>query len=418
MLAVYKRIDAKGYIDHSSISGLIPYLVYKFAKSRFISMYVSAICVLPIVAILALELHYGIPVLDHLGQKAFPFISFGELGAHPLSVAVMSSSIFTCFMAFLLGYVFIGGFRAVVTSDVWQYRIMVTTLSLISLSVVGLVLSWRHALHWEAVGHSNGHLVAFYLGVTIIDLFQPLCFATTWQRFRAFRDRSTDFTVAITRATTKVSFLWIMLIFIGVGLQLVSPAPPNENLAHFLDRVAALNIWFQLFVFPLLILAGFSGMYSSSDTCVSALLYLTETNRAWRLASLRDDAPLRRHYYWVMAGIFLLTSCMYVFVKQTKLDPAQIALTIFGNAVVLAPTILLITKLAPCTSEYEGHIRSGYIGTSVVAGFFAYWLATLAYPDWAIASGLLVAAVPAYLLLIRDRSAVKTQKTERMEANV
>ena len=29
-------------------------------------------CVLPIVAILALELHYGIPILDHLGLRPIP----------------------------------------------------------------------------------------------------------------------------------------------------------------------------------------------------------------------------------------------------------------------------------------------------------------------------------------------------------
>lgn len=423
MLIVYKHVDAKGYIDRSSISGLVPYLVYRLVGSRFITACVTIVCVLPIVAVLALELHYGIPLLSHLSQKAFPFISLGDLGARSLFSVTLSLGIFACFMVFLLGYVFLGGFRAVVTSDVWQYRIMFTTLTLVSISLAATVLSARHRLSWGAIRHPTDNLVAFYVGVTVIDLFQPLCFATTWQRFRAFKDHSTDFNAAVTRATVKVAVLWIMLIFIGLGFQLISPGPQHEDIAQLLDRVAGLNVWFQLFVFPLLVLAGFSGMYSSSDTCISSLLYLTEANRAWRLPSLRDDSPLRRHYYWVMGGVFLLTLCMYflyVFMNNTgpgRPDPAKIALTIFGSAVVLAPTVLLLTKLSSESSEREKRARAVCVGASVILGFVAYWTITVAFPDWAIISGLLIAAVPTCLLLLTDRHAVKTQQ-EGIRANV
>jgi hypothetical protein len=417
MLQVYRRIDAQGYIDRSSISGLIPYFFYRLTRNRFISYFVAALCLLPIVAILALELHYGIPVLDYLGQRVLPLVSVAESAVHPLYGAIFRYAVFACFMVFLLGYVFVGGFRAVVTSDVWQYRIMLTTLSLALLSVAVLVIRNRHALSWETLGQSSGSLISFYVGVTIIDLFQPLCFATTWQRFRAFRDRSTNFDVAVVRASSKVVLLWFMLIFIGVGMQLVSPAPPNDDLTRFFDRVAQTNLWFRLFVFPLLILAGFSGMYSSADTCVSALLYLTETNRGWRVEPLGEDVPLRRHYNWVMGGIFLLTSSMYLFVRHTSRDPAQIALMIFGNAVILAPALLLITTLAPSASEKEGRLRSAYIGASVTIGFIAYWFVTCVFPNWSIASGLLTAAVPAYLLLRRERQAAASKSEERMRAN-
>jgi hypothetical protein len=412
MLFVYKRIEDRGYIDQSSLSGLVPYLVYRLTTSRFISYCLVVLCVLPIVAVLALELHYGIPLLDHLVERAVPWISIG--GPKLLSFVIPA-----CFMAFMFGYVFVGGFRAVITSDVWQYRIMVSTLSLVCLSVLWLTISNRHRLTWGALGHPPARgLVGFYVGITVIDLLQPLCFATTWQRFRAFRDRSTDFTVAIRRATLKVTYLWVMLIFIGAGLQLVSPGPSNENLSEFLDRVAGLNIWFQLFVFPLVTVAGFSGMYSSSDTCVSALLYLTETSRAWREPSFQGDAPLRRHYYWVMAAIFALTFGMYIFVERTKtklLDPAHIAITLFGNAVILAPTVLLLTRL-DVRSKSQMRSRSLHIGVSIVLGFVAYWLTAARVHYWATfggsatLAGLIASSVPAYLLLLRERRAAQGEE--------
>lgn len=435
MLVVYKRIDAMGYIDGSSISGLIPFFVYRLSGSRFISLCVAAICVLPIVAILALELYYGIPALDHLGQRAFPFISFNDL--RPIYAKLFSLGLFACFMTLLLGYVFVGGFRAVVTSDVWQYRIMATTLFLILLSLLAKVLGARHTLSWDTLWtfkQPHRNLVAFYAWVTIVDFFSPLCFATTWQRFRAFRDRSTDFSVAVRRAIVMVVCLWLMLIFIGIGLQLVSPAPqqavspaPQEPvtqlLPDLLDRVGGINVvWFPLFVFPLAVVAGFSGMYSSSDTCVSALLYLTETNRSWYPPMRQGDAPLRRHYYWVMAAIFSFTFLVYLLYRlvPTGLSPVGIALSVFGNTVVLAPTILLLTKMKACSSERDSRIRSAYIGTSVVLGFLTYWLFwlyglfTKDYPVPAVVAGLIAAAVPAYLLLSRERRATAL---ERIEAN-
>jgi hypothetical protein len=182
---------------------------------------------------------------------------------------------------------------------------MATTLVLISLSLLASVFGQRHTLNWGTIwGPRQSHpsFVAFYAWVTIVDFFSPLCFATTWQRFRAFRDKSTDFPIAVRRAIVMVVFLWLMLIFIGIGLQLLCPAPVpplssvtqnpvTELFPDLLDRVGGINgALFPLFVFPLIVVAAFSGMYSSSDTCVSALLYLTETSRSGPQSMRLGDA--------------------------------------------------------------------------------------------------------------------------------
>jgi hypothetical protein len=297
---------------------------------------------------------------------------------------------------------------------------MVTALSFVCLSVLWLIASSRARLNWGQLGHpSTRDLIAFYVAVTIIDLFEPICFATTWQRFRAFRDHSTDFALAIRRATTKVACLWVMLIFIGVGLQLISPGKLPGRLPELLDHIAGVNVWFQFFVFPLLIVAGYSGMYSSSDTCVSALLYLTETGRTWKHPSLRGEVPLRRQYYWAMGAVFTMTFIMYAFMKQTKgIEPVNIAIMLFGNAVVLAPTVLLLTKLDLCSSESEARARSLLVGASIVLGFVTYWLVAGIIRNWAIAggpaalSGLIASAIPAYLLLLRERRMAGDRKDE------
>ena len=62
MLKVYNSVDQRGYVDSSSVSGLVPYLVYRFTKSHLLSYCVAAVCIVPIVGILALELTTESPI--------------------------------------------------------------------------------------------------------------------------------------------------------------------------------------------------------------------------------------------------------------------------------------------------------------------------------------------------------------------
>jgi hypothetical protein len=401
MLYVYRQMDERGHLNRSSLSGLIPYFANRVTGTSAVSYALLVFIVVPLVALLALELHYGYIYLSYLGHLGHP------PAFDPNVFDTRSVGLFTVFMVLLLGYVFVGGFRAVVTSDVWQYRIMSVTLTFVFLSVLGLVIT-RQNLNWSNLPNPPWRaVVPFYVSVTMINLFQPLCFATSWQRFRAFRDHSTDFTVAIRRATGRVAYLWVMLIFIAVGLQLASPGPVGEQLPHFLDRLIGLNsTWFALFVFPLITMAGFSGMYSSSDTCVSALLYLTESVRAWRgSAQAPDDVPLRRHYYWVMLGLFGLTFAVYEFFEYKQQDPTQIALVLFGNAVVLAPTIILLSRCDAPAEEAQARLRSVHILASLGLGGAMYWsMVYLGRADWETQlSGLAGSLIPICVLLFRER---------------
>jgi hypothetical protein len=405
MLWVYRQLAERGYMDGSSVSGLVPYFIYKLTNNSAISYCVLAVCIVPVIAVLGLELHYGIEFLDYLGVHALPVAS-EPASPGPAYSTLISFLIFTAFMVLLLGYVFVGGFRAVVASDIWQFRIMAVTLSLTFASVALSLISQRRNLIWANMAHTSGlDVLKFYLSVSIINLFQPLCFATTWQRLRAFRDTPIDFSVAVRRAIVNVAFLWTLLIGIGIGLRLISqPSAGKQDLAAVLNHMLGLSPWFKFFVFPLMTMAGFSGMFSSSDTCISALLYLTEAGRAWREPHAVGDRALRKHYDWIMALIFVMTLAIYIFTRNTRGDPTDISLALFSNVIVLAPTVLLLTRLK-ANAASRSRARSLHILASLMIGVATYWtMVAHGALAWAGAGGLVGSALPCLELLRKENS--------------
>ena len=398
MFFVYKRVAALGHLDQSVASGVIPYLGQRMTNSRVVGGLLLIASILPLAAIVVLELVYGIPILLYLLKHAFS----ASIGRSPGAMFIA----FAVFMVLLLGYVFIGGFRAVLASDVWQYRTMQASLLLILCGCALLAFQRRHDLHWASFHLIGGRsLVSFYLSVAFINLFAPLCLATTWQRFRAFRECSADFDMSMKSATRKAVYLWVMLISIGVLLQAIIGVDTSKGVSfeQLLNGILGQNNWFAWGVLPLITVAAFSGMYSNSDTCVSALIYLVESGRSRKEISLPEDSSLQR--YSAMLGIFALIALMYPIVTSAIRSQGlmTLALAVFGNAIVIAPTVILFTRLGPLEVPLPSS-RGSYIIGSILSGVGTYWVCFfLGLRNAGTVVGLLVSAVPAFMLLRRER---------------
>jgi len=427
MLFIYERVEKQGYVNDRTVSGLIPYFGFKLTNSKFIGYSLAVACLLPSLALLSLELRYGILALNYMVRRTFSANSLGDL-----QLSSQTFPVFLICMLLLLGYVFIGGFRAVVTSDIWQYKTMRATLLVTLISVVVLIFRNHAHLRWYSFSRLPFKtLLTFYVGVAIINLFTPLCLITTWQRFRAFRSRNTDFRVGVKSAVTKALFLWTTLIGIGVGLQLIPLPQPLASalvsspvsLHSFLDRLVLQNDWFQFVVFPLLILAAFSGMFSASDTCVSAIIYLSEIRHMWTDEEARRDVPLNKSYYFIMAALFLLTLGMFFVVRHATATEGlmAVALNVFGNVVVVAPTVLLTAVSEPNATPSRLRSRRRYVFISLSSGFMAYWLCLLmrvggaaVLADWAIVIALGVSGIPAYLLAREEQRERRKLRNDRI----
>jgi hypothetical protein len=421
MLAVYRRSAARGYLSDAQAhgaGGLIPYLARRLTGDPKVGVLVLVLSILNLIAVLVLELKVGAEVLLYLGSGSFGGAATGLYGFLIFAVSV----------ALLFGYVFVGGFRAVVASDVWQMRAMRWAVVLAITSLVGLAVS-RHVPVVEITKIPTAVPAAilwgFVLNVVLANLFAPVSQEASWQRFRAFHDLS-DYKPerAMERSVVSALLLWAGLALMAFQLMSLVPATEASKLTSMsgvLEVVRTLNTaWFPLFVFPILAVAALSAMYSTADTCVSAIFYLIEYFRIGKpvvIHATPEGARKRQlpvAYYGVMIGILLLSVGIYELVT-TAFAPTilQLVFSVFSNLVVIAPTVLLTTVLDPVHAGDRR--RATGVATSLVLGFIAYWTTSglaiahggsyLWLSQLSILCGLVAAALPTAIVYAKEQRA-------------
>lgn len=440
MLQVYKRVLALGYLAENEAAavngsaGLLPYLGELLTGSSIVGRVLSAIVSLNLYALIVLELTVGVPLIAHLVRGAFPTTSLLEgQGSGP------ELFVFIIFMLLLLGYVFVGGFRAVIASDVWQYRTIKLAVIVSSSALIVYALSNFHNLQWRALlPNPQVGISAFLLNAMIANICVPMIMEPSWQRFRAFRDSSIDVSSAIKQSIRKTIFLWLGLILTGFLIPVVSahgraPTALYSPLVNTLETVRGLpSEWFAFLVFPMLAAAALSGMYSTADTSVSALLFLSDYPDA-RNATEFERRRLGGRYYKRMALIFGTTLVVYAVVtlwlrselnqRVTSNKLLALVFSVFSSLLVAAPTIFLMTQLAPSHNS-ENSARPKYVLVSLGLGFLIFWTCTIIsistgnkwLGTYAFGPALIGASIPAWLLMrleLRERASVQIVTTQK-----
>ncbi len=237
------------------------------------------------------------------------------------------------------------------------------------------------------------------INVIIANLFAPLSQESTWQRFRAFSQSKIKFDKAIFLSIINAITLWIGLIILAFGLQLVVPQDNQismVSMSNVLEVIRTLNDWwFPFFVFPIMTTAALSAMFSTADTCVSSLLYLIEYSRYENSDTSVNPNKQRLSwsYYTSMLLIFIVSLTVYSFVR-VWFNPTilQLVFSVFSNLIVIAPTVISATILSPIANDQSSQefqllkfnfslklkqIRSFFITLSLFIGFISYWTSSI-----------------------------------------
>jgi hypothetical protein len=377
---VYVRARGHGYFSESTtqfgISGLVPYLGYRLTGSNKIGWLILTISLLNLLAVLVLELVIGVEVIGFLVRHTFG-LSLSGIGEF---------AIFSASMLLLFGYVFIGGFRASVASDIWQMAAMRWAILLAFLSLlVWLAFRSEKPLQLSAVAaHPPSSLLGYFiLNVVIANLCCPLSQEASWQRFRAFgSQKNFDARRATYFAVLQSIFLWSGLIVISFMLVIAvrkANRPELGTISGVLNAFRTLNDWwFPLLVFPLMTVAALSAMYSTADTCIAALLYLIEYSRI--AVSGTRVQPLKKlgtTYYYSMFFILLFSMGVYLFVR-VAFSPTvfQLVFSVFSNLVVIAPTVIM-TSIYPPATDVNNRTRRRFVAASIAIGFTTYWTSSI-----------------------------------------
>jgi hypothetical protein len=425
---VYLKAKSNGYFSGGTAPnrygyvGLVPFLGKTLTGSANVGYAIVALCALPLIGLLTLEIAFGIQIIEYITAGAFQISE---------DIKWRAFFIFAIFIVLLLGYVFVGGFRAVLRSDVWQYKLIqvAVVLTLATLFVLSfqkhLKPDW--ALLWPK--QENPVLVGFYVPVIFVNLVLPMGLISSWQRFRAFEYIGVDIRRALLSGLRRTALLWIGLIAVGLYLVIFRIDSAGSSLASLFDALQNQGAWCQYFVFPILTVAALSAMYSCSDTCVSALLYLIEYAQSGK-PNRQSMTRLSSNYYWAMGLILVMTLVSYWFLRiryPQDINAAplfRIAVALYANLSVLAPTLVLTAFLPPALSGAQMTQRTRYIMISLLFGSTIFWgclLLGFRNPLWAQCAtvpALLSSALPVWLLFRRERRTLRSDLYDRRNYSV
>lgn len=384
MFKVYNRINAKGYFVENcrnirGVTGLIPYLGKAVSGNNSVGWIVLVLSVFNLLSVLTLELIVGVEVFGYLSSNTF--------GTSSSSIGEFLVFLFSIML--LLGYVYVGGFRAVVASDIWQMKAIKWAIFITIISLVIFVFNMNDkevSLSLLNRTPPNIVLIGFILNVILANCFAPMSQEASWQRFRAFSNsKGIALDKAMLLAISQSLLLWIGLIVLSFSLSLAIPPGSGVELtsmSNALEVLRTLNSWwFPLFVFPVMTVAALSAMYSTADTSVSALLYLIEYFRYTHNKHTNEiqNERIKSSYLLSMMLIFLVCIGSYFFVR-IWFNPTilQLVFSVFSNLVVIAPTVLTAAIFAPASPNMEqSQKRTPFIITSLALGFVAYWSSTV-----------------------------------------
>lgn len=418
MFWTYRRIRNLGYFEEAEktavtgAAGLVPYIAQCLTGKTFVGWLLVALSLLNLFAVLVLELVVGAEVLGYLATQALNVDKPG----------IGEFVIFCISVALLIGYVFIGGFRAVIISDKWQVRAIkwAVLLTLFSLIVFGFS-TLENMPNLGVLGKSPPSLLlwGFLLNVMLANLLVPLSQEASWQRFRAFANsKKFKFKDAILKSMFYTVALWLGLICLAFTMQLVIPTDAQQSfvsMSSVLEALRTLNTWwFPLFVFPVFTFATLSAMFSTSDTNISAIFFVVNYAKFTRSSTSTDRAegPFSKPYILALC-VFLFSVVVYAFARMW-FHPTilQLVFSVFSNLVVIAPTVITAAILKPLDNGEESKFRVYTVYLSLSFGFLCYWcssiIAMILGEDYlwlsqlSIAIGLLGALLPCIPLWVKS----------------
>lgn len=283
------------------------------------------------VSIFSMELLVGVTVLE-------PF-----LGKSVLAFAFI-------YLIFMVAYSIISGFRAIVATEQWQFRFVVTAVFVLVAVVPLLAIGGTQTVQLGEIASGlfkqwNAPW-AFVVGIICMNVPAPFADAATWQRLCATRSVE-DARRGIGRAIPWFIIIWGGLILCaslisGIATQTQAFDPAKGTLMTFIVSTLAHGGVLYLSLLFLFILGLFSAMITTADSLllVSAQMYTQDFRRIHPESKPAQDARGLRVARTSLAVIALLSFCLFAVFQWLKFDVVQLIFAIYGAHIALFPSVI------------------------------------------------------------------------------
>lgn len=283
------------------------------------------------ISIFSMELLVGVTVLE-------PF-----LGKGVLAFAFI-------YLIFMVAYSIISGFRAIVATEQWQFRFVVTAVFVLIALVPLLAFGNGQA---APLGEIASGLFKqwnapwpFVVGIICMNVPAPFADAATWQRLCATRSVE-DARRGLGRAIPWFILIWGGLIVCaslisGIATHSQAFDPAHGTLMTFLVSTLAQGGALHLGLLFLFILGLFSAMITTADSLllVSAQMFTQDFCRIHPESEPAKDAHGLRVARTSLAVIALLSFGLFAVFQWLKFDVVQLIFAIYGAHIALFPAVI------------------------------------------------------------------------------
>ncbi|WP_298753777.1 hypothetical protein [uncultured Arcobacter sp.] len=260
-------------------------------------------------------------------------------------------------------YVYLGGYKAVIDSDSWQNKLILSSVGGFFVYLI-LIFSSNPDKISSIFTITNIpitllELIVFLLNVLILNIFLPISQLSMWHRFSISKSKD-DVSFGINKSIKVVFILWGLLIFIGISIYSLGYKLENvEDVFNMLIKTSSIGAYI---IFPLIFIGMLSALLSTVDTSLITIIYL--------LFNSKKTHTLFDNKISIFLSIFftlILVIILYFLVNYTVgIDLLSIIFTILGQIVLLGPPLVMLSNRNINLSIIESKILAIGLVVSIV----------------------------------------------------
>jgi len=352
-LLLLKRIFEKisNEIPYDQLGTISQFLEYR-TGSKLLGLLADLCSVLGFIAILLIEVIIGVQIFNYFVEveniQLFAFISI---------------------MVIISVYVLHGGYRAVIESDQWQYRLMVAGIYILFFYVLYIILIKPENIIYSFGNRLLGEtkfpaLGVFLLNVLFVNIFTPTSQLSTWQRFAASSSKE-DALKGLNSGLLKILLLWLALTFSGIVFSSIS-----NNISSTKDIftiITNIDIAGKYIVFPLLFSGMLAALLSTADTGLITIIYSISHSNFTPINTQNKNQKFIISSVIIIGAIVTL---IYILIrKSVGVDLLSIIFTLFGQLCILGPPIFLSILTSRKINTFGVYL----ICTGILISIFTLW---------------------------------------------
>ncbi|WP_209347929.1 hypothetical protein [Pontixanthobacter sp. CEM42] len=303
-----------------------------------------------------------------LGVKIFSFL-FSE------SNLLFELFCFSALISIPYFYIKLGGFRAIVSSDIWQGVLIVLGLAFLlvfflSGGITGSTVSAKDFWPQPSVGFDK--ILPYLMFALVVNFFTSIPQVSVWQRFAASANTANKYRTALL-AIIVVGL--VFALYIGLAGAYINAGKPVGSIADIFTPIVDSGPVATQVIFPLVFVGFIAALVSSAD---SASLAATMTIFGRRRLGASADAGAwqqqRSRATTFLAVAFLAMLLFHTYVETVGTGFASVFLGIifylFSQIAVAAP-IVVLAVVSPSRLRSDRAVCSGLLiaWSIMTAGF-------------------------------------------------